>query len=74
MKVSVSIPDEDVEFLDSYVRDHRVASRSAALHRAIRLLRASELAQDYAAAFGEWADSGDEAAWEAVAADGLVNG
>ena len=74
MKVSVSIPDEDVEFLDSYVRDHRVASRSAALHRAIRLLRASELSQDYAAAFGEWADSGGEAAWEAVAADGLVDG
>ena len=44
------------------------------LHRAIRLLRSSELSHDYAAAFGEWADSGDEAAWEAVAADGLVDG
>ena len=73
MKVSVSIPDEDVEFLDAYARDHRIASRSAALHRAIRLLRASELSEDYASAFAEWADSDDEAAWEAVAADGLFH-
>ena len=73
MKVSVSIPDEDVAFLDAYARDHRIASRSAALHRAIRLLRASELSEDYASAFVEWADSDDEAAWEAVAADGLFH-
>ncbi|MDX2382178.1 MAG: ribbon-helix-helix domain-containing protein, partial [Acidimicrobiia bacterium] len=43
MKVSVSVPDEDIEFLDKYAKTHRVASRSAALQHAIRLLRASEL-------------------------------
>ncbi|MCP3855310.1 MAG: antitoxin [Actinomycetia bacterium] len=69
MKVSVSIPDEDVEFLDHYTKTHRVASRSAALHRAIRLLRASELSEDYAAAFTEWVDDSANDAWDNAVAD-----
>ena len=69
MKVSVSIPAEDVEFLDSYAKSHRVASRSAALHRAIKLLRASELTDAYADAFNEWADDPSNAAWDSAAAD-----
>ncbi|MGH2394348.1 MAG: ribbon-helix-helix domain-containing protein, partial [Candidatus Limnocylindria bacterium] len=48
MKLSVSLPPEDVEFLDAYARAQRIGSRSAVLHRAIRLLRASELSADYA--------------------------
>jgi len=69
MKVSVSIPDEDVEFLDNYAETHQVPSRSAALHRAIRLLRASELSEDYAAAFNEWADDPANDAWDNAVAD-----
>ncbi|MGI9613318.1 MAG: ribbon-helix-helix domain-containing protein [Acidimicrobiales bacterium] len=69
MKVSVSIPDEDVEFLDNYAETHQVASRSAALHRAIRLLRVSELGEDYAAAFSEWADDPASDAWDSAIAD-----
>lgn len=34
-------------------------------------LRATRLNDDYAAAFDEWDDGGDAAAWEATAADGL---
>lgn len=73
MKVSVSIPDEDVAFLDAYVRNHRVRSRSSALRRAIRLLRASELNSDYAGAFAEWDDDPDSEAWDTVAGDGLTS-
>ncbi len=69
MKVSVSIPDEDVEFLDNYTKNHRIASRSAALHRAIRLLRASELTDAYAAAFTEWADDPTNDVWDNVVSD-----
>ncbi|MBT8239791.1 MAG: ribbon-helix-helix domain-containing protein [Acidimicrobiia bacterium] len=69
MKVSVSIPDEDVEFLDNYTETHQVGSRSAALQRAIRLLRASELSEDYAAAFNEWADDSANDAWDHAVAD-----
>ncbi len=69
MKVSVSVPDEDIEFLDNYAKTHRVASRSAALQRAIRLLRASELSDSYAVAFTEWADDPDNTAWETATGD-----
>lgn len=70
MKVSVSIPDEDVEFLDNYTKTHKIESRSAALHRAIRLLRASELGDAYAAAFTEWAEDARNDAWDAAVLDG----
>jgi Arc/MetJ-type ribon-helix-helix transcriptional regulator len=70
MKVSVSLPEEDVEFLDAYVESQGFASRSAVVHKAVRLLRASELGPAYEEAFGEW--SRDEAnVWESTVADGL---
>ena len=71
MKVSVSLPDEDVEFLERYARSHGVASRSAVLHRAVGLLRAAELSSDYAAAFEEWANEPESEMWDAVVADGF---
>jgi Arc/MetJ-type ribon-helix-helix transcriptional regulator len=71
MKVSVSLPDEDVEFLDSYAQREGFASRSAVLHKAVRLLRASELGGAYEEAWADW-DAGDHASlWEATTADGL---
>jgi len=72
MKLSVSLPDEDVQFLDQYAQTQGYESRSAVVHRAIRLLRASELGSDYADAWQEWSDSGDAEAWDAVAGDALV--
>jgi Arc/MetJ-type ribon-helix-helix transcriptional regulator len=71
MKVSVSLPAEDVEFLDAYVLETEAGSRSAALHRAVRLLRASRLGDEYAAAWDEWAGSDDAGLWDAVSPDGL---
>ncbi len=72
MKLSVSLPDEDVEFLDQYARNRGYESRSAVVHKAVRLLRAAELGGDYAGAWEEWSDSGDGEAWEAVVGDGLT--
>jgi len=71
MKLSVSLPEEDVEFLDAYARAQGIESRSAVLHRAVRLLRATELGAAYEDAWQEWGDSGAATAWEAVAPDGL---
>ena len=71
MKLSVSLPDDDVAFLDTYAASRHIGSRSAALHQAVRLLRATELEAAYEAAWTDWADSGDEAVWDAVADDGL---
>ena len=72
MKLSVSLPDEDVEFLDQYARTQGYDSRSAVVHKAVRLLRSSELGSDYAEAWNEWSDSGDAGAWDAVVGDGLA--
>ena len=71
MKLSVSLPEEDVEFLDQYAKDRGIASRSAAVHKAVRLLRASELGAAYEDAWAEWADNGDGQAWESAVGDGL---
>jgi antitoxin MazE9 len=71
MKVSVSLPGEDVEFLDEYAKEQGLDSRSAALHRAIRLLRTSELGATYEAAWEEWSSDRDAPAWESAAGDGL---
>jgi Arc/MetJ-type ribon-helix-helix transcriptional regulator len=74
MKVSISLSDDDVEFLDAYAERLGVASRSAVIQKAVRLLRASELGAAYAAAWEEWDASGDSDAWNDVAGDGLVAG
>ena len=71
MKVSVSLPDEDVEFLDRYAAAQGMGSRSAALHKAVRLLRASELGPAYEHAWTDWADDGDRELWETTTGDGL---
>jgi Arc/MetJ-type ribon-helix-helix transcriptional regulator len=71
MKVSVSLPADDVEFLDSYARTRGYASRSAVVHQAVGALRATELADAYEDAWRSWSESGEADAWDSVAADGL---
>ena len=71
MKLSVSLPAVDVEFLDTYANSQGFGSRSAVLHKAVRLLRAAEFGAAYEDAFAEWEATGDAAAWERTAADGL---
>ncbi len=71
MKVSVSLPDDDVEFLDAYAQSQGIESRSAVVHKAVRMLRVSELGEAYEEAFTSWEAEGEAAVWDAVAADGL---
>lgn len=71
MKLSVSLPDEDVEFLDTYAHEQGMGSRSAAIHQAVRLLRAVELSDDYQQAWSDWSASDEGAVWDAALADGL---
>jgi hypothetical protein len=69
MKVSVSLPVEDIEFLDDYLLRRGTPSRSAALHEAIDLLRRDELEDAYTEAWSGSAEIDD--VWDVVAADGL---
>ena len=71
MKLSVSLPDADIQFLDAFAATRGIESRSAVLHQAVRLLHATELGEAYEDAWDEWASSEDEAAWEGATADGL---
>ena len=72
MKLSVSLPDHDVAYLDALAESGRYSSRSAVLQQAVRLLRSSELGDAYEAAWSEWEASGEAEAWESVAGDGVV--
>ncbi len=66
MRTSVSLPDEDVRFLDEQGK-----SRSAVLQQAVALLRERQLAGQYAEAFEEWGSLPDAPLWDAVARDVL---
>lgn len=69
MKLSVSIPEEDVAFIDQYASTYAAGSRSAALRHAIALLRSSELGEAYEQAWDEWSE--DAETWESAVGDGL---
>lgn len=70
MKLSVSLRERDVRFLDDYAKAHGIESRSAAVGDAVKALRESELGAAYERAFTEW--KGDDAElWDRTAADGL---
>jgi len=71
MKLSISLSEQDVALLDDYARSAGLPSRSAVVQRAVRLLRSEGLEDDYAAAWEEWESSGERAAWEVVAGDGV---
>jgi len=50
---------------------HGVGSRSAAVHKAVRLLRASGLGAAREAAWSDWDTSDESDAWDSTLADGL---
>jgi antitoxin MazE9 len=71
MKLSVSLPEADVAYLDALVEEAAAESRSAALHRAVNALRESRLEAAYAAAWDEWVAAGNADLWEPAAGDRL---
>lgn len=71
MKISVSLPEGDLEFLDAYAHAQGLPSRSAAVHKAVRLLRGTELGATYEDAFVEWDEGGDAGAWDVTVSDGM---
>lgn len=71
MKVSVSIPEQDLRFLDDYVVDKGLGSRSAGVHEAIGALRQMALTLEAEQAIVDWYDSGEAEVWDVTVADGL---
>ena len=72
MKISVSLPDDDVRFLDQHA-ERSGQSRSAALHQAVVMLRTQSLEGAYALAAQEWEAGDDAAAWDVVTGDGITD-
>lgn len=71
MKVSVSLSEDDVAFVDEYVARSGAPSRSSAIQHAIGLLRTATLEEEYAEEFAAW-DAGEDAElWDSAALDGL---
>lgn len=66
MKLSVSLPDEECDFLDKCVEEGQYPSRSAVVLRALRLLRSADLSAMYADAFAEWNSSDEGAEWDSA--------
>ncbi|MEU9055238.1 ribbon-helix-helix domain-containing protein [Streptomyces sp. NPDC048384] len=73
MKISVSLPQEDVAFVDEYVAKKSADSRSAVIHDAIELLRRAHLEQEYTEAFAEWDGGEDAGFWDQFSGDGLTD-
>ena len=71
MKISVSLPAEDLAFVDEYATRTEAESRSAVIHAAIEALRAGDLEAEYTEAFAEWDASEDAALWERTSGDGI---
>ncbi len=71
MKISISLSDNEVTFLDHYARSRGVKSRSAVVRRAVQLLHSVSLADDYACAFDESIEDTDVHVWDHSTGDGL---
>ena len=71
MKLSVSLPDKDVAFIDRYIAKHGEESRSAVIRKALDALLTDQLVDEYVEAFREWEASGEEEVWDTAAGDGL---
>jgi Arc/MetJ-type ribon-helix-helix transcriptional regulator len=63
LRISLSLPAEDVEFLDTFRRAKGFHSRSSVLHFAIYMLQEAQLTSSYEAAWAEWEDTPDGVDW-----------
>jgi len=76
MKLSVSLSDDDVAFLDDIARTRSLGSRSAALQVAVRALREQSLVEAYLDAYLDNDSDVDPDAelWDVTSGDGIAMG
>lgn len=72
MKLGISLPDDEVAFLDREVAAGHATSRSAGIQAALRELREQRLDAEYDAAWREWDGSEDQALWDSTEGGGLT--
>lgn len=72
MKLSVSLSEDDLAALDDEVCRSGLPGRSAAVQKAIQLLRSRALEDAYEEAWGEWEADTSAVLWSSATADGMV--
>ena len=72
MKLSVSLPEKQVAYLDQ-VAAERGESRSRALQRALEYYYASSLGEQYERAWRDWYESGEAEVWDGTVGDGIAD-
>jgi Arc/MetJ-type ribon-helix-helix transcriptional regulator len=70
-KLSISVDPSLARFVEHYQKRHDIPTKSEVVERALTALREAELAQQYADAYREWAETEDAELWETTVADGL---
>lgn len=71
-KLSISLPGDQVAFVEAYRKDHDLSSRSEVISRGIEMLRQEALAAAYRQHAAEWHTDPDREFWDAAAiSDGL---
>lgn len=71
MKLSISLSDAHVALIDQVKASGGFESRSAVIQHALGLLGTAAIDADYAAAWSEWEEDGDEQLWTSTAGDGV---
>ena len=71
VELTVSLTDDDIRVLDGFMARTGLPSRSAAVQRAIAMLRHPDLDEDYGRAWAEWSAAGEGDIWDSATADGL---
>jgi antitoxin ParD1/3/4 len=70
-KLSISLTEDLVKFIDSYRTDRGLKARSEVIDRALRLLKQHSLEVAYEEAYAEMAQ--EAALWDATVGDGLTD-
>jgi hypothetical protein len=71
VKLSVSVDQGFVPFIERYQHNHTVRTKSEVVERALELLRKAELEQAYKEAAQDWLENPDAALWENTVGDGI---
>lgn len=67
-KLSISIPDSALQFVERYRKAHAIRTRSEVIQEALALLRERELDTAYREASAEF-----DSDWDRVSSDGLAD-
>lgn len=68
-KISISLPKDAIQFVESYRKEHRLRSRSEVFAKAVKALRDINLQEQYRASYRDHA--AEMKAWDGTAGDGL---